>query len=134
MHTADNERPVIEALLSDYFNVQNTSPDISSLVTLTGAGILRLNFTGIRWLNSSQIGQLLVVKKRITQGGGQLTLCRIAPALLEVLRPFAFDRLFHIDHSDSDSDGENCGAPIPRQPTKPLGGAAATRTATPVDD
>ena len=74
--------------------------EVNPLVRLLGPTVferrVRLNLERVEFLDSRGIGWLVECHKRFRQGGGALSLYRLPPRILQVLRFCSMDRYFHL--------------------------------------
>jgi anti-sigma B factor antagonist len=67
-----------------------------ALVVGLKAGWLELDFGNVTYLNSSALGLLLRLHKRLRAGGGRLSVCSLAPQVYEVFEVTKLHTLFDI--------------------------------------
>ena len=58
--------------------------------------ILSKVFAPIVYLDSSSLGELARLKRRVEEGGGKMALCNVSSTLHEILTVILFDKLFTI--------------------------------------
>lgn len=100
MHTPEEEDNLSEILLRNYLYKPREFDDLLKRASRIGTGTLRLNFTGIKYINSRNICQIMDLRKQVVPSGGKVILCHVVPTVNKDLEAFAFDRLFHIELAD----------------------------------
>jgi anti-sigma B factor antagonist len=103
-----------------------------------------LDFNGIEYLSSAALGQLITLERRLRNLGGQLTLYRVIPQILEIFTLTKLDKILRIqeddrseDHlgSDPDDDEDLQGGVKSRLiPPKPSGKDGAALPLPPSED
>lgn len=54
-----------------------------------------LNFNDVTYVNSSNLGQLLKLRKKLTESGRSVVLCGVCDEVMSVIRVTGLDRVFH---------------------------------------
>jgi anti-anti-sigma factor len=57
---------------------------------------LLVDMTPVVYLDSSSLGELARLKRRVEEGGGKMALCNVSSTLHEILTVILFDKLFTI--------------------------------------
>ena len=94
--TTDGDATIValtDRKILDEINISQIGDQINALVVRPGAPKLVLDFTTVSHMSSSALGMLITVHKRIRERNGQLRLCAIQPAIMEV---FVITRLNEI--------------------------------------
>jgi len=77
----------------DEVSINEIGEQISLLIAASAHPRFVLDFSGVAHLSSTALGMLITLHKRIREKGGELRLCGIQPAILEV---FVITRLNEI--------------------------------------
>jgi hypothetical protein len=77
----------VGALPSSWFKDE----EVLGLVDQAGSGQLYLDCRRMEYLNSEDVGSLIVLDKRLRNQGGWLTLCHLQPAVLELFEIIRFN-------------------------------------------
>ena len=77
----------------DELSINEISDQLTALVAKAPTPKFVLDFSGVGHMSSSALGMLITLHKRLREKGGELRLCGIQPAILEV---FAITRLNEI--------------------------------------
>jgi anti-sigma B factor antagonist len=81
--------------------IQQVEEQLDALLAQVGGARLVLNFDAVRYMSSAVLAVLLKGARRVSDMGGQLRLCCLAPGLLEVFRASGLDRVFEIHDEES---------------------------------
>lgn len=97
--TGDTDRPVVAA--SGDLDVATAAEFRKALHLLldAGAGTLVIDLTGVWFLDSTALGVLVGVHKRLLESGGTLQLICPRESLLRIFRLTGLDRVFAIHAS-----------------------------------
>lgn len=90
--------------LKDVFqpeHVQELSDELHRLVEEEGRTKLLLNLSGVQYLSSSMLVNLIKLNRRIEQAQGQLKLCCFSPAMRDTFRVSKLDHLFEIFNDEA---------------------------------
>jgi anti-sigma B factor antagonist len=85
-----------DARILDESTVKEVGEELMRLVENTYKMKLLINFQGVEYLSSVALGKLVAVHRKLAEGQGELRLCCIKPAILEVFRITRLDRIFRI--------------------------------------
>jgi anti-anti-sigma factor len=77
--------------------------DLTALIVKSGCRRLVLDFAAVAHIASDFVAALIVVKKRIAERGGELTLCGLNPNLRDVFATLHLDRVFTIKDNEQDA-------------------------------
>ena len=105
----------------DEQNIQVISEQLFSLVDDPGRRKLLLNFGNVEYLSSTALEMLITLNKKVTQAGGELILCNIAPQIYEIFEITKLNKLFRIEQGgfEGGPDVELGGVPSRPKPPKP---------------
>ena len=97
---AGEEGNSVRVTLAGQCTQRNLNPLEDPLIQLLGPGgygkLVRLDLSAVSYLDSSGVGWLLSCQKRMKQAGGQLTLERPHPMVVNVLRVLKLEKLFEL--------------------------------------
>ncbi len=82
--------------LTDELVIQGASEELISLIVSREHPKLVIDFSGVGFLGTQFLGQLIPVKKAAMQHGTRLKLCSISEFILEAFHLVAFERIFDI--------------------------------------
>lgn len=76
-----------------------TSPQLEEEVTNSLGGVkeLILDFAGVEYISSAGLRALLALEKAMRRQSGKMTLCKVNPAVKEVIRLAGFLQVMHIE-------------------------------------
>jgi anti-sigma B factor antagonist len=86
----------VDRKILDEQNIQIIGEQLFSLVDEVGRRKLLLNFGNVEYLSSAALGKLITLHKKVTQAGGRLILCSIAPQIYDVFEITKLDKFFKI--------------------------------------
>ncbi len=92
-----------ERKILDEININQIGEQLYSLVTRQAEPKLILDFSNVSHMSSSALGMLITLLKRVREKEGQLRLCNIQPAILEVFRITRLDGIFQINENRQDA-------------------------------
>jgi anti-sigma B factor antagonist len=75
--------------------------DLAGLAERLAGGTLVLSLAGVTFLDSSALGKLVRVHKKLKAAGGKLVICDVAPQVLEPFRQTHLDRFFDLRPEES---------------------------------
>lgn len=87
----------------DEVNIGQIGDQINALIGQSSKLKLLLDFTAVCHMSSSALGMLITVHKRIREKGGQLRMCNIGPAILEVFVIMRLNDVFQICPTRADA-------------------------------
>jgi anti-sigma B factor antagonist len=87
-----------------------------------------LNFENVEYLSSAALGEMIKLHKKVTTGGGRLSLCNVAPPICEVFELTRLNKVLAIepDPGGKGPDDDASGVTAKLKPPKPSGGAAVS--------
>lgn len=106
MLTPDEEDSLSEILLKNYLHKPHEFEELLKWAGRIGTGTLRLNFTGIMYINSRNISQLTALRKLVVPRGGKVVFSHVVPTVYKDLKVFAFDQLCEIELADDEQGAE----------------------------
>lgn len=80
----------------DEVNINEIGQQLTALVSQSDSPRLVLDFSNVAHMSSSALGMLITLHKRISEKHGQLRLCNIQPAILEVFVITRLNEIFTI--------------------------------------
>jgi len=86
----------VDRKILDEQNIQIIGEQLFSLVDKVGRRNILLNLCNVNNLSSAALGKLITLNKKVTQAGGRLILCGIAPQIFEVSEITKLDKFFKI--------------------------------------
>lgn len=88
---------VVVTLINENLTASNAAELRAQLAALADTGQTRLvlDFNSVRYVDSSGLGALVGVLKRVG-AKGELALCRVAPAVMSVFKLTRMDKVFSI--------------------------------------
>jgi anti-sigma B factor antagonist len=88
--------------------------EFSGLVAPDGGGNVLLDFSGVEFVTSSAIVQLIMLKNALVNAGGRLILCSLRPVVYDAFSMMKLDTLFQIeDDQPTALDAFNRPPPVP---------------------
>ena len=87
---------LLDRKILDGVNILQIGEQLTALVAQAAQPRFVLDFTNVAHLSSSALGVLITLSKRVREKGGQLRLCGIQPALLEVFTITRLNEIFQI--------------------------------------
>jgi anti-sigma B factor antagonist len=87
---------LLDRKILDGVNILQIGEQLAALVTQAGEPKFVLDFSNVGHLSSSALGILITLAKRVREKAGQLRLCGIQPALLEVFMITRLNEIFQI--------------------------------------
>src|SRR5947209_3410306 len=76
--------------------IQRVGEDLFRLVDEEGFTKVLLSFTGVRFLSSSMLAQMVKLQKKMTKVKGRVRLSGLPPAMKEVMHVSQLDRLLEV--------------------------------------
>jgi anti-sigma B factor antagonist len=83
----------------DEVNISQIGEQLRALVSMKKGARLVLDFRNVAHMSSSALGMLITVHKRIREQQGQLRMCGISPAIMEVFQITRLSEIFSISAS-----------------------------------
>jgi anti-sigma B factor antagonist len=80
----------------DEVSINEIGEQLASMVARTASPKFVLDFSGVAHMSSSALGMLITLHKRIREKGGELRLCGIQPAIMEVFVITRLNEIFSI--------------------------------------
>jgi anti-sigma B factor antagonist len=80
----------------DEVSINEIGDELAAMVAKSSAPKFVLDFSGVAHMSSSALGMLITLHKRIREKGGELRLCGIQPAILEVFIITRLNEIFSI--------------------------------------
>ena len=100
--------------LVDPTRIEGLGAELSQLIDREGIKNLKVEFTGVEFLSSAALSQLILFHKKVKQVNGFLRLCGLRPQIGEVFSISRLDRVFDIHRSCSDDESpEDWGSWVP---------------------
>ena len=87
---------LLDRKILDGVNIFQIGEQLTTLTAQAGQPKFVLDFGNVAHLSSSALGILITLSKRVREKGGQLRLCGIQPALLEVFTITRLNEIFQI--------------------------------------
>lgn len=85
---------------SSYLNtedaIERIGQELMDLVEIEGARKVLLTFSGVRFLSSSMLAQVVKLHKRLGKAGGRLRVSSLTPEMRQVLHASQLDRLLEV--------------------------------------
>jgi anti-sigma B factor antagonist len=91
----------VDAALTSEEVIQQLEEQLLALTDQAGVKKLLLSFRDVQLMSSAVLAVLLKVSRRVTQAGGRLRLCGLAPGLRDVFRITRLDRVFEIHDAEA---------------------------------
>jgi len=92
-----------ERKILDELNVKEVGDELFELVDRHQKTKLLVNFENVDYLSSAALGKLITLDKKLREASGELRLCSIGDAILEVFRITKLDSLFQILPNEQDA-------------------------------
>jgi len=80
----------------DELSINEIGEQLTTMVAKAPAPKFVLDFSGVAHMSSSALGMLITLHKRLREKGGELRLCGIQPAILEVFVITRLNEIFTI--------------------------------------
>jgi anti-sigma B factor antagonist len=80
----------------DEVSISEIGEQLFSMVVRAAAPKFVLDFSGVAHMSSSALGMLITLHKRVREKGGELRLCGIQPAIMEVFVITRLNEIFSI--------------------------------------
>jgi anti-sigma B factor antagonist len=80
----------------DEVSINEIGEQLASMVAHAAVPQFVLDFSGVAHMSSSALGMLITLHKRIREKGGELRLCGIQPAIMEVFVITRLNEIFSI--------------------------------------
>ena len=80
----------------DEVNISQIGEQLNALVAQSVKPRIVIDFAAVAHMSSSALGMLITLHKRVREKNGQLRLCSIQPAILEVFQITRLNEIFHI--------------------------------------
>jgi anti-sigma B factor antagonist len=93
-------RFVDHKVLNDH-KMEVMAQELFQLAETLGKRELRLDFGNVEYLQSSVLGKLVSLSRRIVEGGGRLVLCNINDTVYKAFSVSGLDRMFTIERAPS---------------------------------
>jgi anti-sigma B factor antagonist len=77
-------------------SIEKAGAELFELVELKGLTTLVISFTGVRFVSSSMLAQIVKLHKKLAKVKGRLRICCLTPALQEVLRTSQLDKMLEV--------------------------------------
>lgn len=87
----------------DEINIARIGENLYSLVRDVGQPKMVVDFASVTNMSSSALGMLITLHKRIREADGQLRLCNIQPAIMEVFRITRLNEIFTLCNSRAEA-------------------------------
>ncbi len=94
---------VAERKILDELTITRLGDQLQALVTKRTEPKFILEFSNVSHMSSSALGMLITLLKRVREKNGQLRLCNIQPAILEVFEITRLTEVFNICDSVEDA-------------------------------
>lgn len=97
--SVNGEATIIELTdrkILDGVNILQIGEQLNALAAQAKSPRFIVDFTNVAHLSSSALGVLITLSKRIREKNGQLRLCCIAPAILEIFTITRLNEIFRI--------------------------------------
>ena len=88
----------VDRKILDEQNIQIIGEQLFGLVDQNQK--ILLNFSNVEYLSSAALGKLITLHKKVTQAGGRLILCSIAPQIYDVFEITKLDKFFKIEKEE----------------------------------
>jgi anti-sigma B factor antagonist len=89
-----------------------------------GARKVRIDFAQTGYIDSSGLGMLVSLSKRLRERGGELRLANLNRDLKTLFELTGLDTLFRVDYDNNDGDGGSIRPPRRSRPSGPAASAA----------
>jgi anti-sigma B factor antagonist len=76
--------------------IEKVGAEMFALVEKEGYTKVLLSFTGVRFLSSSMLAQMVKLQKKLSKSKGKLRLCALPPATKDVMRASQLDKLIEV--------------------------------------
>ena len=94
---------LLDRKILDGVNILQIGEQLTALVAQAAQPRFVLDFTNVAHLSSSALGVLITLSKRVREKGGQLRLCCIQPAILEIFVITRLNEIFQICRSKEEA-------------------------------
>src|SRR5205809_6794980 len=84
--------------------LEGMAQEISRLADTLNGRELRLDFGNVEYLQSSVLGKLVALNKKVTAAGGRLVLCNIRNDVYKAFSVTSLDRMFVIERTKSEPE------------------------------
>jgi anti-sigma B factor antagonist len=96
-------RFVDRKVLNDH-KMELMAEELFELASKLGERELRLDFGNVEYLQSSVLGKLIALSKKVTVGGGHLILCNVSDDVYRAFTVTSLDKLFVIQRKPSEPE------------------------------
>ncbi len=96
MNEAIVVRFVDRKVLNDH-KMELMAEELFALAATLGPRELRLDFGNVEYLQSSVLGKLITLNKKVTAGGGRLVLCNINDDVYKAFTVTSLDKMFTVE-------------------------------------
>jgi len=93
----------VDRKILDEVGISQIGDQITALVAQAGQAKFIMDFTGVAHMSSSALGMLITIQKRVRERSGQLKLCGIHPAIMEVFTITRLNEVFDIHPTRQDA-------------------------------
>jgi anti-anti-sigma factor len=83
--------------------IRNLFRHVAGLVTEAGRRNLILNFQRVEFLDSSAVGQLIMLNRKVQGAGGRLALCHLTPTTRDTFETMHLTDLFNIYDAEQEA-------------------------------
>ncbi len=92
-----------ERHINDLWEIEQLGLELYRLIEQRVRPKLVLDFSEVEFFSSAAIGKLISLNGKVKARGGAMKLCRVPPAILDVLRVCKLDRVFDIRQDQADA-------------------------------
>ena len=90
---------LMDRRILDEVSINEIGEQLTGMVARASSPKFVLDFSGVAHMSSSALGMLITLHKRLREKGGELRLCGIQPAILEVFVITRLNEIFTICQS-----------------------------------
>jgi anti-sigma B factor antagonist len=103
--TEDGDATIVRFLQPKLFNderMEDIIRELRDLADKSGQRELRLDLGSVKYLQSSALGKLLALHRKMISAGGRMVLCNVHPAVSRVLEITRLDQLLTVEKAPAD--------------------------------
>lgn len=105
LHYRNNGSATVVGFANPYLQaedvIEKVGAELFDLVEGKGFTKIVLSFSGVRFVSSAMLAQVVKLHKKVAKAKGRLAICSLTPALREVLRTSHLDKMLEVFDSES---------------------------------
>lgn len=93
----------VDRRILDATNIEELGGELFGLIEQENRTKLLLNFSDVEFLSSAALNKLIILDKKLREGGGKLKLSNLRPEIHEVFMITRLNQLFDIKEDEKDA-------------------------------